>query len=392
MRTATRTLATACTLAAALCVAGCGGSGEADPRAGAEVFLQPAADQGPDPFTGSTALAPPVTGAPRPGDSSPADGPQAVRAVPGSLPGLYAGTAHVGSCDVDGQIGRLAADRAKARAFALAAGVSPASLPDYLRGLAPVVLRADTLVADHGYRAGRTTGFPAVLQAGTAVLVDDRGMPRVRCACGNPLQAAGATQGGRTHGSAWPGYRSARVIVVTPAPQSVTDLTIIDVAHRAWIERHVGHDVQHDHVVPPPALLTPRPTPTPDPDGSALGTAPGESPGSTSPSPPAPSGDCPSPPPTVTVPPDATDAVPPAAPPSGAAGCPTATATVAPPTAPVPGDPDRSPAAPSSPDDPDRTGPDTVPETPDQPDGDGLIPDATATSVAFHDPAGIRRG
>ncbi|GHF01088.1 hypothetical protein GCM10018785_74850 [Streptomyces longispororuber] len=60
-------------------------------------------------------------------------------------------------------------------------------MPAYLRGLTPVVPRADTRVTGHGCRDGRATGHQAVLQARTAVLVDDRGLPRVRCACGNPL-------------------------------------------------------------------------------------------------------------------------------------------------------------------------------------------------------------
>ncbi|MFG2791080.1 DUF6777 domain-containing protein [Streptomyces sp. NPDC048419] len=398
MRTATRTLATACLLSAALLVAGCSGSGEADTKAGAEVFLQPVADRGPDPFTGSTVVPSPVTGPAQPDDSARTDGSQTPRAISGSMPGLYAGTVHVGSCDVDRQIGQLTSDQAKARAFAQVAGVPPASLPDYLRGLAPVELRADTLVTNHGYRGGRTTSFQSVLQAGTAVLVDNRGMPRVRCACGNPLQAAGTTQGGRSQGAAWPGYRPAQVIVVTPTPQVITDITIIDVGHRRWIERHVGHDVQHDHVVPPPATLTPRPTPSPD--ASASGTGPSESPGGTSPgdrtpSPSDPSGDCTSPEPTVTVQPGATDAVTPATSSSGAGGCPTATASAVPPTTTTPGHPRSSPATPSSPNDPaspanpDETGPDTVPDNPDQPDSGGLIPDDTTTSIIFDSPTGV---
>lgn len=404
MRTATRTLATACLLSAALLVAGCGGSGEAATKAGAEVFLQPVADQGPDPFTGSTAVPSPPTGPDRPGTPARTGGAQPARVIPGAMPGLYAGTVHVGSCDVDRQIGELTADRARARAFAQVAGVSPASVPDYLRGLAPVVLRADTLVTNHGYRDGDTTSFQSVLQAGTAVLVDDRGMPRVRCACGNPLQAAGTTQGGRSRGAAWPGYRPAQVIVVTPAPRAVTDITIFDAGHRSWIERHVGHDVRHDHVVPPPATLTPPPTPSPD--GSASGTGPsagGTSPGDRTPSPSdpsGPSGDCtsPAPTPSSTALPDATDAVTPATSSSESASCPTATATAMPPTTTTPGHPQSTPATPSSPNDPaspaspadpDETGPDTVPDAPDTPDGGGLIPDDTTTGIIFDSPAGV---
>ena len=34
----------------------------------------------------------------------------------------------------------------------------------------------------------RFKGVDRVLQAGTAVMVDDRGVPRAKCSCGNPLR------------------------------------------------------------------------------------------------------------------------------------------------------------------------------------------------------------
>ncbi|MGH3907098.1 MAG: DUF6777 domain-containing protein, partial [Pseudonocardiaceae bacterium] len=42
----------------------------------------------------------------------------------------------------------------------------------------------DTRVTNHGYRDGKATDRQAVLQAGTAVLVDEKGRPRVKCGCG----------------------------------------------------------------------------------------------------------------------------------------------------------------------------------------------------------------
>ena len=48
-------------------------------------------------------------------------------------------------------------------------------------------LRADTRVTNHGFVDGHATALQSVLQAGTAVLVDDHGRPRVKCGCGNPL-------------------------------------------------------------------------------------------------------------------------------------------------------------------------------------------------------------
>ncbi|MHC3467514.1 DUF6777 domain-containing protein [Streptomyces sp. 7R007] len=377
--TTTGTFTTVCALSAALVVAGCAaGDGGEQAEAGREVFLQPAAAQGPDPFTPSTATPAPVT---RPAE--PAASAQAPRQVSGTTPGLYGGTERVGSCDVERQIDQLTADPAKARAFAEAEGIDPASIPSYLRALAPVQLRADTLVTNHGFRAGGATAFPSVLQAGTAVLVDDRGVPRVRCACGNPLKASAPQGAYSTSGRPWAGYRPERTVVVTPAAQVVTTLTIIDVVRNTWIERHVGHDVGHDRVVPAPPPLTPTPsTPSPRPHDSA---SPSGSPT-----------DCATPTPAVTAPPGATDALTSARPSPPPTGCPAATATATPPTTPVPGRPESSPGTPpqtapqTASDSPDGLGPSTVPETPDLPDGGGLIPDDTGS--IFDSPTDVFAG
>ncbi|WP_129305394.1 DUF6777 domain-containing protein [Streptomyces sp. L2] len=298
-------LAFASCAGATLLVSGCAGATgtAAGTHPAGEVFLQPAAAPGPDPFTHSTATtaaasAPtsiPASDSVTP--SRPAATPaRDVRSLSGATPGLYGGTAHVAGCDVERQIGYLAADPAKGVAFAQGAGISPASVPGYLRGLTPVVLRADTRVTNHGYQDGRATEFQSLLQAGTAVLVDDRGVPRVRCACGNPLRPPTAHSGSATGGTGWSGYRPAEVVEVAPAPHAVTSITIVDVHSHTWIERPIGHGVAHDHVVPAPAPATPTPagkpphsgkpsphvtrpgetgkaTPTPTPDASASASA-----------------------------------------------------------------------------------------------------------------------
>ncbi|WP_328875320.1 hypothetical protein OHT76_37535 [Streptomyces sp. NBC_00287] len=392
MRTPRGILVTAC---AALLVAGCGSGGDKDAAASGELFLQPVAAQGPDPFTASTATStatpPPVTRTPQP------DG---VRSYAGSTPGLYGGTEGVGSCDVNRQIDHLTADQGRAHAFAGAVGISRSGVPDYLRGLAPVVLRADTHVTNHGYRDGRATTYQSVLQAGTAVLVDNRGVPRVRCACGNPIEPPAATHGSpATSGRAWSGYRPTQVIVVTPAPQVITNITIINIVNNTWIERRIGHDVQHDRPVPRPEPLKPTqrpstPTPsTPSQDGHGLtpsdeSTEPSdERTGSTTPE--GTPTDCVTP--TVTVTPGATEDVP--LEPPASADCPTATVTATPPMTepesplvPTEEDTGTEPTVPNFggtvPDEPgtsldstDEIGPEAVPDTPDVPDGGGLIPD-----------------
>ncbi|GAA3770484.1 hypothetical protein GCM10022403_002280 [Streptomyces coacervatus] len=260
-----------------------GGSGK-----GGEVFLQAAGKTGPDPFTESTAKhssAPPVSATPAT-ESAPAN---AVRGVDGGAPGLYGGTRNISSCDVEQQIRALHAAPAKNKAFASVAGVGPAQVPAYLRSLTPVQLRMDTRVTNHGYRDGAATGYQAVLQAGTAVLVDGHGLPRVRCACGNPLTppVAQQTTPKRT-GDTWPSYRSSNVVVVTPAPQIINIFVIYDPDHDEWIARHRGDTGHHDHRTEPPVKPSPSvsvSTPTaPSSPSSPCASSPGASTGTPTPS------------------------------------------------------------------------------------------------------------
>lgn len=255
-----------------LIIAGCGedGVGEdtraakaAKAAASAKVLLQPLAAPGPDPFTESTAAPPPDASPSVPPPSNEPSGPgepsapgedtQIVRSVSGATAGLYGGTKSAPSCDVAAQVRLLTADRAKAKAFARGAGIGAASVPKFLRGLTPVVLRADVRVTNHGYRDGAPAAHQAVLQTGTAVLVDDRGLPRVRCACGNPLRPAVAPQADTGHrGTPWSGYRPDRVVVVNRSTRVLTALVIV--ADNAWLERGTGTGGEQDKkpAVPPP--------------------------------------------------------------------------------------------------------------------------------------------
>ncbi|MFJ1602696.1 DUF6777 domain-containing protein [Streptomyces sp. NPDC088253] len=401
-------------LSAALLVAGCGARGgeSAAPGAGSdEVLLQSAAGGGPDPFTASTAVdSPSVTRMPYPAaPTNRGSAPQGVRSFPGSTPGLYGGTRAVGSCDVEKQIGFLASDPGRARSFAQAEGVSQAAVPDFLRGLTSVVLRADTQVTDHGFRDGRATSFQAVLQRGTAVLVDNRGVPRVRCACGNPLNppvVSSATPG--TRGKPWSGFRSGNVVVVTPASIAIRNITVIDIVDNRWIERRIGDDGRRDVVVRPSAS-----TPSPS---RRTGTSPGTSPSTipeqsprTGPFADEPHSDCVTP--TLTVTPDGTPGMADGgalteAPVAAVSDClpptttdpPTVTPTPRPDVslppltpwtpAPTSTEIDRNvPQDPLAPLDPsqEEIGPDTVPEIPDLPDGGGLIPDESPDSGTVFD-------
>ena len=271
-----------------------------------------AADRGPDPFTQSTAVAAPS--APAVPSGLPSSPPSAtsvansvavrvVRTLPGSTPGLYGGIRSVSSCDVERQVRLLTEDGGRARAFARGADISPAAVPEFLRGLTPVVLRADTRMTNHGYRGGSAVAFQSVLQAGTAVMVDDHGMPRVRCACGNPLRPAVASREGVVHkGEPWSGYRADRVVLIDRAPRAVANLIIADTFNRTWIERRTGTRGDEDtlpgvqppygpdaDITDPDAVTPPIPDDTPRPEGPDTGPRPD------APSPDLPSPDVPSP-------------------------------------------------------------------------------------------------
>lgn len=288
----------------ALVTAGCGG-GKAAPDA-KPLYFQPVTAKGPDPFTPTTAddLSDP-TARPPGGANGPGARAARARTLPGDTPGLYAAAKGLPSCDVDRQIDLLTRDRATARAFARGAGIAPASVPAFLRGLTPVMLRADTRVTDQGRRPGASapTAYQAVLQAGTAVMVDGRGMPRVRCTCGNPLRPAVAVQGAvRRRGDPWPGYRPERVAVISRSARPVGGLTVVDVVGHSWIRRATGTDGTDDRapgtppsystdadlfdpgeVTPPGAVPTPG-TDTPEPSGTPAPRPPRTSAPSTAPS------------------------------------------------------------------------------------------------------------
>ncbi|MEU8619520.1 DUF6777 domain-containing protein [Streptomyces sp. NPDC048623] len=225
---------------------------------GGEVFLQNTSASGPDPFTRSTArtggatLSPPVLPSESGGNAN-------ARPVTGSTPGLYGGTHRTASCDVEQQIRFLADEPAKNAAFASVVGVTANEVPGFLRSLTSVQLRVDTRVTNHGFTGGKAAPFQSVLQAGTAVLVDDRGVPRVRCACGNPLTAPQAQKSPKQVGQAWPGYRTSNVVYVQPSVTVINVFVIYDPNTDRWIARKPGDSGRHDQHTTAPV----RPTPTP---------------------------------------------------------------------------------------------------------------------------------
>jgi hypothetical protein len=179
--------------------------------------------------------------------------------VAGGEPGLYGGTRNVATCDRRQLISYLMADQGKGQAWAAVLGLQYEEIPAFVMKLTPMLLRRDTLVTNHGYSNGRATAFTSVLQAGTAVLVGRRGLPVVRCFCGNPLtpppsQVSGATYTGPT----WPGWNPQSITIITQNTTLIDIFVVVDVVTGEEFTRPAGtaggaDGVPGTEVTPPPA-------------------------------------------------------------------------------------------------------------------------------------------
>ncbi len=202
-------------------------------QAPADVALEPVATAGENPFMPSVGT-----------DSL------AVRPVASTggrywagTPGLYGGSGDDAVCDRT-QLSRYLGehpDKAAGWAGVLGlAGWSSAEISSYVAGLTPVVLRSDTFVTNHGWSAGAVTSYAAVLQAGTAVLVDGRGSPVTRCFCGNPLSAPMSFGSVSYVGPRWTSFTSTSVTVIEQNVTTENHYTLVDVRTGRGLERPVG--------------------------------------------------------------------------------------------------------------------------------------------------------
>jgi hypothetical protein len=62
--------------------------------------------------------------------------------------------------------------------------IKPSTIPHYLNTLTSVTLTVDTWVTAHDFSGGRERPFQSVLQAGTAVMIDQAGVLRMHCESG----------------------------------------------------------------------------------------------------------------------------------------------------------------------------------------------------------------
>ncbi|MBI2169491.1 MAG: protein kinase [Actinobacteria bacterium] len=233
------------------------GSEDEAPTVG-ELFLEPISEVGPLPFTGS--LVPDLPDLPSPQDlvsqvtlpSVPAlpeggggggggggAGTQ-VTTISGAAPGLYGGTKQLSVCDAEQLVTFLEDHADKAAAWASTVGIEVGEIRSYVEDLTDVILQRDVRVTNHGFSGGKATPRQSVLQAGTAVLVDAFGVPRVRCYCGNPLTPAKpAAPEPELVGEPWPGYAPGDVIVIA-ATDRVEEFVIRDLVDGGLISRPPG--------------------------------------------------------------------------------------------------------------------------------------------------------
>ena len=103
------------------------------------------------------------------------------------------------------------------------------------------MLRADVLVDEHEWTGSADSTYPAVLQAGSAVLVDDRGIPRVRCTSGNPLDPPDDALGDDLAGKPWRWFTPSAVATVNPADRPLPAFPAIDLESGAAVQIPARH-------------------------------------------------------------------------------------------------------------------------------------------------------
>lgn len=185
-------------------------------------------------------------------------------AVKGTDPNLYGGTGSIATCDAETLAQNLEGNAELKAAFASGIGINADDVREYILALTPLTLMQDTWVTNHGFRDGKATPFQAVLQKGTAVLVDAHGVPRVRCSCGNPLAEAWEGYTAPSDKKVdWEGYAPKKVVAVYGAKEPATTLSIRDLEadaedNRAFTENQL---TTQTNVMDAVTEQTPRTTP-----------------------------------------------------------------------------------------------------------------------------------
>lgn len=207
-------------------------------------------------------------------DTSQPSGPARVVTLSGAAPGLYGGTNELNVCDPELLINFLESNADKAAAWAEVHGIDTSEIRSFVGGLTDVVLNVDTRVTNHGFNGGRANPISSVLQAGTAVLVDKLGLPVVRCKCGNPLAAAEplTTAVPEIKGTVWQGFDVAETVVIAAAEEVIEEFALDDVISDQPLFRIAGAAPEEATRQPQVVVDTPPATTAPSTTAGATTT------------------------------------------------------------------------------------------------------------------------
>jgi hypothetical protein len=209
-------------------LAGGGGGDDKASKTSQPIKLEPISATSDNPFT------PPVSP-----DTTSTPPPTVLPPPTGNTP--FGGTGDNALCDREKLISFLtdSAHATEARAWAGVVGISVSDIATYIRDLIPTVLTRDTYVTNHTFKNGRAVPLQSVLQAGTAVLVDQYGKLVARCRCGNPLLEPQKLRDPVYVGQKWPGFDPTVIVIIVPKDTpvypkgGVTEPTIWTVRLRA---------------------------------------------------------------------------------------------------------------------------------------------------------------
>ena len=230
-----------------------------------------------DPFTKSILVAPVSISADTAAKSAallqqlPVRADRGVRLVSGRQPQLYGTTGQTYPCDAVTLANALDVDVAAAQVWGHALGLTPQQIPFYLNTLTAVVLMADTWVTSHALTDGADHPDQTVLQAGTAVLVDPIGVPRVHCVSGAPLTppANQSFTDFQVTGDTWDGFSAPSVLAVAYTSSGTSaapgDFVLVDVSSGEEVSRKAGGTISLGDPLPlpdPAVMNVPAPTTT----------------------------------------------------------------------------------------------------------------------------------
>jgi hypothetical protein len=251
-------------VAVSVAVAACGGSSKpAGVKGRSEVAAQPVGKQVANPFT--TPVGKDTTGIkPPPAATASGGGPATYK---GGLPGLYGGTRNYSTCDAHKLVKFLTYNHAKAVAWATTLGIQTSEIRHYVSKLTAVTLRTDTRVTNHGYLNGSATTLQAVLEAGTAVFVDQYGEPVVKCYCGNPLTPPVLYSSPTYTGPIWDGFSSSHITIINQSTTIINIFNLYDPATGKTFTRPAGTDGSSDGKPGGSPASGAAPSATPPPSG-----------------------------------------------------------------------------------------------------------------------------